>query len=253
VSCAQPRPGDLPPPTDPILEIDGLSVSYGAIRALRSVTLRVHRGEVVALLGANGAGKTTLLSAVMGLLPKVAGAVRYDGSDVSRVATEAIVRRGMTLTPEGRHVFANLTVADNLKLGAAVARHRKSERPRIDPLDLFPILRARHHQVAGTLSGGEQQQLAIARSLLSDPDLLLLDEPSLGLAPIIVDQIFQLVSDLRDRGITILLVEQNVVQSLMIADRAYVLDAGSMSLSGNADELRQSDGVERTYLGLGEP
>ncbi|HEX9044860.1 MAG TPA: ABC transporter ATP-binding protein [Candidatus Limnocylindrales bacterium] len=236
----------------PLLSVDGLSVSYGGIRAVRGVSFSVEPGEIVAILGANGAGKSTTLNAVMGLVPKIAGSIRFDGQEIGTTRPERIVRLGMTLTPEGRHVFSNLSVDENLVLGAIPLRDRsRAEALRRRNFERFPVLAERRRQQAGTLSGGEQQMLAIARSLMSEPRLLLLDEPSLGLAPIVVDRIFDLVQDLRRDGVTVLLVEQNVDQTLSIADRGYVLASGELRLSGSARELRESSGIERAYLGIG--
>ena len=234
----------------PLLAVRDLEVRYGPIQAVRGVTLSVEQGEIVALLGANGAGKSSLLTACMGLVPPAAGAVEFDGWPAEAEKTEAIVRRGMTLTPEGRRVFPYLTVQENLDIGAA-ARSRAKRNPdtREQMFALFPVLKERRDQPAGTLSGGEQQMLAIARSLMSEPRMLLLDEPSLGLAPNIVDQIFDLIAGLRSRGITILLVEQNVELSLDIADRAYVLAGGRIVLQGKPEELRATGRLEGAYLG----
>lgn len=234
-----------------ILSVRNLSVHYGPIQAVRGIDLDVAKGEIIALLGANGAGKSSTLNAIMGLIPASGGEIRLQDQTVSGLPPEAIVRRGMTLTPEGRQVFSDLTVAENLTLGSFVKGTHSAETTakRAEVLTLFPVLQERLSQAAGTLSGGEQQQLAIARSLMSDPAVLLLDEPSLGLAPQIVDRIFDLIVELRRRGLTILLVEQNVELSLDIADRAYVLSNGAIVLSGNAAELRETTGIERTYLG----
>jgi branched-chain amino acid transport system ATP-binding protein len=234
----------------PLLAVRDLEVRYGPIQAVRGVTLSVEQGEIVALLGANGAGKSSLLTACMGLVPSAAGAVAFDGWAAEGQKTEVIVRRGMTLTPEGRRVFPYLTVQENLDIGAA-ARSRAKRNPdtREQMFALFPVLKERRDQPAGTLSGGEQQMLAIARSLMSEPRMLLLDEPSLGLAPNIVDQIFDLIAGLRSRGITILLVEQNVELSLDIADRAYVLAGGRIVLQGKPEELRATGRLEGAYLG----
>jgi branched-chain amino acid transport system ATP-binding protein len=235
-----------------LLSVEQLTVSYGAIRAVRDLSFSVAKGEIVAILGANGAGKTTTLNAIMGLIPHTGGRVVLDGQEIQGERPERIVRRGMTLTPEGRHVFPRLTVDENLQLGMIPLKDRSraaSLRARID--ELFPVLRDRRRQAAGTLSGGEQQQLAIARSLMSAPRLLLLDEPSLGLAPKFVDSIFDLVLALRQDGVTVLIVEQNVDRTLSIADRGYVLVTGQLQLSGPADDLRRSSGIERAYLGIG--
>ena len=234
-----------------LLSVEGLTVRYGAIEAVRGVSLAVHDGEIATLLGANGAGKSSILNAIMGMVPLAGGKVVLDGRDVAGQAPERIVRLGMTLTPEGRHVFANLTVLENLALGAAARRDRAEvARTRTDMFELFPVLAERRDQVAGTLSGGEQQMLAIARSLMSHPRILLLDEPSLGLAPQIVDTIFELIAGLRERGITILLVEQNVDLALEIADRGYVMASGEIVMDDTAAELRRSGGVERAYMGV---
>jgi len=233
-----------------LLDIEQLTVCYGAIQAVQGASLSVAQGEIVTLLGANGAGKSSLLNACMGLVPITGGEVRFEGYLISAERTEAVVRRGMTLTPEGRRVFPGLTVQENLEIGAAASRQlrEKSRARREEMYALFPRLKERYQQVAGTLSGGEQQMLAIARSLMSDPRLLLLDEPSLGLAPNIVDQIFDIVAALRQRGVTILLVEQNAELALDVADRGYVLAGGRVVLSGKPAELR-SAGLERVYLG----
>ncbi|MEA2178939.1 MAG: branched-chain amino acid transport system ATP-binding protein [Solirubrobacteraceae bacterium] len=233
-----------------LLEVQGLNVSYGPVVAVRDIDLVIREREIVTLLGPNGAGKTSTLNALMGLVRSTAGTMRFEGQDVAGQSPERLVKRGMTLTPEGRQIFARLTVAENLRLGQASKRASPGDEEEF--LELFPILRERGNQLAGTLSGGQQQMLAIARSLMSRPRLLMLDEPSLGLAPKIVDTIFELIAALRDRGITILLVEQNVSLSLEIADRGYVLETGRLVLSGTAHDLRKSeDDVVRAYLGLG--
>jgi branched-chain amino acid transport system ATP-binding protein len=235
-----------------MLSVDDLVVRYGPIVAVQNVSLSVQQGEIVALLGANGAGKSSLLKAVVGLVPAAGGQVRLKGEPIGKLTPEAIVRRGISLTPEGRRVFPRLTVADNLRLGGAVTRDRASYDAVYEHvLGLFPILRERLGQNAGTLSGGQQQMLAIGRSLMARTALLLLDEPSLGLAPIIVDQIFELLQRLRDEGTTILLVEQNVHRALEIADRAYVLASGRVESEGAASALRASAEIERAYLGIG--
>ncbi len=233
-----------------LLSIEGLTVSYGAVEAVRGIDLTVKRGEIVTLLGANGAGKSSTLNALVGLAPRKARRMLFQGNDLLALPPETIVRRGMTLVPEGRRVFSSLTVDENLMLGGA--KHAARGNPaavKADMLGLFPILAERLHQKAGSLSGGEQQMLAIARALMSSPDLLLLDEPSLGLAPQVVDRIFDLIGNLRDRGLTILLVEQNVVQSLEVADRGYVLANGRVELQGSAADLRASPEIQDAYLG----
>ena len=233
-----------------LLAVQGLRVRYGAIEAVRGVDLDVRPGEIVALLGANGAGKSSILNAVMGLVRPATGRAVFRGEDVTGRAPESIVRRGMTLCPEGRHVFGNLTVDENLAIGSAARRDRDAvNETRSRMLELFPAIAGRLRQPAGTLSGGEQQMLSLARAMMSDPTLLLLDEPSLGLAPRIVDTILDLVERLRARGATILLVEQNVELALEIADRGYVLAAGRVVLEGGAQSLLGSRDVERAYLG----
>jgi branched-chain amino acid transport system ATP-binding protein len=234
-----------------LLAIKDLVVRYGAIQAVRGASLAVGKGEIVALLGANGAGKSSILNACMGLAPKAGGTIELDGASIAGERTEAIVRRGMTLTPEGRRVFPGLSVVENLEVGAAAspALRRRSRQTQAAMFELFPKLADRRGQLAGTLSGGEQQMLAIARSLMSWPAMLLLDEPSLGLAPNIVDQIFDFIATLKARGVTVLLVEQNVELSLDIADRAYVLAGGRMVAEGTPADLRAGGGIERAYLG----
>ena len=235
----------------PLLSVDRLRVSYGAVTALRDVSLDVRPGEVVAALGPNGAGKTTLLRTIAGVLKPEAGAIAFGSAPLSGMTPESVVRRGVALVPEGRHVFPALTVEENLLVGGTMRSDRDGVRRDADGwLARFPILGERRTQLAGTLSGGEQQQLAIARALMARPTLLLLDEPSLGLAPIVVDRIFALIAELRDDGVTILLVEQNVHRALAIADRAFVLSVGEVVASGPADSLAEGE-LERSYLGIG--
>jgi branched-chain amino acid transport system ATP-binding protein len=235
-----------------ILSVDDLVVRYGPIVAVQNVSLNVQQGEIVALLGANGAGKSSLLNAVVGLVPVAGGQVLFKGEPIHKLTPEAIVRRGISLTPEGRRVFPRLSVADNLRLGGAVTRNRADyETAHANVLNLFPMLGERLRQSGGTLSGGQQQMLAIGRSLMARPALLLLDEPLLGLAPLVVDQIFELLQRLRAEGTTILLVEQNVHRALEIADRAYVLASGRIEGQGEAAALRASEEIERAYLGIG--
>jgi branched-chain amino acid transport system ATP-binding protein len=237
---------------DALLRVDALVVRYGPIVAVREVSLHVEQGEIVALLGANGAGKSSFLNAIAGLVPAVGGRIAFRGQEIGGLPPERIVKGGLALTPEGRRVFPRLSVADNLRLGAVPQRSLAAvDEARRRVLELFPVLRERSDQIAGTLSGGEQQMLAIGRSLMAGPELLLLDEPSLGLAPILVDQIFELLARLREQGTTILLVEQNVHRALELADRAYVLVNGRVEREGPAAELRASAEIERAYLGIG--
>jgi branched-chain amino acid transport system ATP-binding protein len=247
------EPGDAAEPgSPPLLEVEGITVSYGSVIALRDVSLRVAHGEIVAALGPNGAGKTTLLRSLAGALKPRSGAVRFDGASIVGMSPEAIVRRGVALVPEGRHVFPKLTVEENLMIGGITRSDREALREDAQRwLTRFPILGERSAQLAGTLSGGEQQQLAIARALMSRPRMLLLDEPSLGLGPIFVDRIFEMVAELRDAGTTILLVEQNVHRALEIADRAYVLAVGAVVASGPTGSLMEGE-LERSYLGISQ-
>jgi branched-chain amino acid transport system ATP-binding protein len=235
-----------------MLELSDIVVQYGVVKAVRNVSLKVGQGEIVALLGPNGAGKTTLVSAAVGILPVAAGSIRFDGADITRKPAESVVGMGLTLTPEGRRVFADLSVADNLYLGAATRKDRDGVAQDIDRyLKMFPILGERYHQVAKTLSGGEQQMLAVARSLMSRPKLLMLDEPSLGLAPRIVDRIFELMIDLKKSGLTMLVVEQNATEALRIADRGYILASGQVVYEGAAAEMAESEDLMEAYLGAG--
>ena len=239
------------PVATPLLAVEGLTVGYGSVLAVRGVSLEVGAGEIVAALGPNGAGKTTLLRALAGALKPRSGSIRFDGASIAGLTPEAVVRRGIALVPEGRHVFPKLTVEENLTIGGITRNDREELRDDAQRwLARFPILGERAGQMAGTLSGGEQQQLAVARALMSRPRLLLLDEPSLGLGPIFVDRIFELVTELRAAGTTILLVEQNVHRALEIADRAYVLSVGSVVASGPTDGLIEGE-LERSYLGIG--
>ncbi|HML41782.1 MULTISPECIES: ABC transporter ATP-binding protein [Hyphomicrobium] len=234
-----------------MLQLENVHVSYGPIKAVRGVSLEVKGGEIVALLGPNGAGKTSLVSSVVGLAPTSAGKIRLDGADITGEPTERIVTRGITLTPEGRRVFADLTVGENLQLGAACRKDRDGVAEDLETyLELFPILRKRYAARARMLSGGEQQMLAIARSLMSRPKMLMLDEPSLGLAPRVVDQIFELLHGLRSKGLTMLLVEQNANEALDLADSAYVIASGSLVFGGKAADLKASGEVMEMYLGL---
>jgi branched-chain amino acid transport system ATP-binding protein len=233
----------------PLLKVAGLQVNYGPIRAVQGIDFAIDEGEVVALLGANGAGKSTTLSALVGLVPIAGGTIDFDGRDCRGLAPDQIVRRGLTLTPEGRRIFPTLSVMENLILGGAIKRSAARKKRLASILDIFPILFERREQAAGTLSGGQQQQLAIARSLMSEPKMLLLDEPSLGLAPRVVEGIFELIVTMRRDGVTILVVEQNVVQILNIADRAYVLVSGKIALTGPARVILEKPELTHAYLG----
>lgn len=233
-----------------MLQLDGVEVFYGKIQALRGVSLTVNQGELVALIGSNGAGKSTTLQTISGLQRPTSGTITYKGQPISRTQPHEIVRMGLAHCPEGRRVFGRLTVAENLRLGAVTRRDAAEiERTREQVYTLFPRLQERSSQLASTLSGGEQQMLAIGRAMMSQPELILLDEPSLGLAPMLVKQIFTIIQGIRERGGTILLVEQNARQALAIADRAYVMETGKVILSGTAEELRQNSQVEHAYLG----
>jgi branched-chain amino acid transport system ATP-binding protein len=235
----------------PLLELRNLHVSYGAIQAVRGVSLKVETGQIVTLIGANGAGKSTTLRTISGLLKPRAGEILFDGRSIGGLPPHQIVGRGVVQAPEGRGIFANLTVAENLKLGAYRRHdHKQVDADRERALDLFPRLRERMQQNAGTLSGGEQQMLAIARALVSGPRLLLLDEPSLGLAPQIMQTIFQVILEINSLGTTILLVEQNAHMALKVAHDAYVLETGEIAMHGPAAELARSDEVRKAYLGV---
>ena len=234
-----------------MLVLENVTVSYGQIQAVRDLSLSVSKGEIVTLLGPNGAGKSTVLNSIMGLHPVSSGRILFKDQSINGRAPEEIVRMGMTLTPERRQIFSGLTIEENLRLGASARRDRKAVSATLDMVfGLFPILFQRRHQQGGTLSGGQQQQLAIARSLMSGPELLLLDEPSIGLAPLIVDSIFTFLSELRHKGLTILLVEQNAEMALEIADRGYVFTNGQIEISGTSDELQASTDVINAYLGI---
>ncbi len=233
-----------------MLKLEDVHARYGAIVALRGVSIEIREGELVALLGANGAGKSTLLSTIAGVLRPHRGKIEFRGESLVGLVPEAIVRRGLAMVPENREIFPALTVGENLRLGAYIRKDREEYLADLERMfALFPILQERFDQRAGTLSGGEQQQLAIARALMSHPDLLMLDEPSLGLAPKILEQVFALIEQLHESGVTILLVEQNVALSLAIADRAYVLNMGAVQASGTPEELRQHVDMASVYLG----
>jgi branched-chain amino acid transport system ATP-binding protein len=236
-----------------LLEVRKLTARYGPVQAVRDASLEVHAGEAVALLGANGAGKSTTLAAIAGVLRARTGQISFGGVDMTSLAPEHVVRAGISLCPEGRRLFRKLTVADNLRLGGATRRRDKRGLAETQShlMGLFPVLKTRFKSAAGELSGGEQQQVAIARALMAQPRLLLLDEPSLGLAPILITRLFALIDRIRvDDGVAVLLVEQNVRQALRVCDRAYVMRGGVIEREGNADELQRSHDLEQSYLGL---
>ena len=231
-----------------MLKIDDIHVYYGAIHAIKGVSFEVHEGEIVALIGANGAGKSTILKTVSGLMHPRSGSIHFMGQDITHTDAYKLLRHGLAHVPEGRRIFLQMSVQENLDMGAYTQKGVSKED--LDMVfDLFPRLKERRHQVAGTLSGGEQQMLAMSRALMSHPKLIMLDEPSMGLAPILVDQIFDMIKTLHQAGTTILLVEQNANKALQIADRAYVLETGAVTLSGTGQELSQSDAVKKAYLG----
>ena len=233
-----------------MLELRDLHVYYGSIRALNGLSLRVNARELVALIGANGAGKSTTLKTISGLLRPRQGTIVYQGQDITRAATDRIVAAGLSHCPEGRRIFSSLSVRENLLLGAVQRKQKQDLATDLEWIfSLFPILKQRLHQAGGTLSGGEQQMLAIGRALMSRPQLLLLDEPSLGLAPLMVEHIFDVIRTLKQQGKTILLVEQNVHQALDAADRVYVVETGQITLEGTAEELKHNPQVEQSYLG----
>ena len=233
-----------------LLEVKNLEVYYGVIQALKGISFDVNEGEIVTLIGANGAGKTTTMQSIMGLIPTRAGSVVYNGNDITKTPCHKIVKLGMTQVPEGRRVFQELTVYENLLMGGYTQKDSKEIKDTIGEIyNRFERLKERRDQIAGTLSGGEQQMLAMGRAMMSHPKLLMLDEPSMGLSPLLVDEVFDIITSLRDAGTTILLVEQNAGKSLAISDRAYVLENGSIVLSGTGTELMQSEDVKKAYLG----
>ena len=233
-----------------LLTVKDLEVYYGVIRALKGVSFEVNEGEIVTLIGANGAGKTTTMQSVVGLIPSKAGTVTFDGQDITKTPCHKIVHLGMTQVPEGRRVFQELTVYENLMMGAYSVKKNTNFKEDLDKIyEQFPRLAERRNQVAGTLSGGEQQMLAMGRALMSHPKLLMLDEPSMGLSPLLVDQVFEIIKNINKDGTTVLLVEQNAGKSLAISDRAYVLENGQIVLSGTGAELMESEEVKKAYLG----
>ncbi|MFA7280121.1 MAG: ABC transporter ATP-binding protein [Sterolibacterium sp.] len=237
-----------------VLEVQNLCVAYGKVEALHHVSIKVERGKIVTVIGPNGAGKTTMLASIIGLLPRTSGEIAFLGETLREVEVERMVARGMNLVPEKRELFGGMSVEDNLLLGAFMRRrlgHRDERETMEQVYDIFPRLRERHKQQAATLSGGERQMLAVGRALMAKPKLLLLDEPSLGLAPLIVREIFRVIADLKKSGVSILLVEQNARAALQVADYAYVLETGETALEGPAAELADNPKVIESYLGLG--
>ncbi len=232
-----------------MLQAEDLNVYYGSIHAIQGVSFTVNKGEIVTLIGANGAGKSTTLNTVSGLLRSKTGSLAFKGENIGAVAPHNIVRRGIVHVPEGRRIFAHLTVEENLEMGAYTRPGRELEDSIADVFDRFPRLKERRRQVAGTLSGGEQQMLAIGRALVCKPSLLMLDEPSMGLAPILVEQVFSIIQEIHASGVTILLVEQNARMALSIADRGYVLETGRVVLTGEGRSLMENDSVRKAYLG----
>lgn len=233
-----------------LLEVKDIHTYYGNIHALKGVSFEVDSGEIIALIGSNGAGKTTTLRTISGLMQPREGSVSYDGEDISSTRADLLVSKGISMVPEGRGVFAKLTVEENLDMGAYIRRDGEIKEDLKNAYSLFPRLEERKKQFAGTLSGGEQQMLAIARALMSKPRLLLLDEPSMGLAPVLVDGVFDTIQRIASEGVTILLVEQNAHMALQIADRGYVLQSGEVAISDTAANLQQNETVQKTYLGI---
>ena len=233
-----------------LLKVEGINVYYGAIHAIKDISFQVNQGEIVTLIGANGAGKTTTLQTVSGLLRSKTGSILFDGQDINTVSADKLVGRGLAQVPEGRRVFLQMSVEENLEMGAYTQPPRQSVPRDLEMVyDLFPRLKERRSQVAGTLSGGEQQMLAMGRALMSHPKLLMLDEPSMGLAPILVEQIFDIIKDLNQKGSTILLVEQNAQMALSVAHRGYVMETGKIVATGTGAELIESPEIKRAYLG----
>jgi branched-chain amino acid transport system ATP-binding protein len=236
--------------TSPLLDVENLNVYYGAIYALKGISFHLEKGEIVALIGANGAGKSTTLNTISGLLRPRVGKVTFENEDITQTASDQIVQKGIVQVPEGRKIFATLTVQENLEMGAFTRRDKNEvQKARENVFERFPRLAERQTQLGGTLSGGEQQMLAIARGLMSQPRVMLLDEPSMGLAPLLVEQIFSIIQDINKQGTSIVLVEQNAQMALSIADRAYVLETGTVVMEGSGQELLHNDMVIEAYLG----
>ena len=232
-----------------ILKVDNINVYYGAIHAIKGISFEVNEGEIVTLIGANGAGKSTTLQTVSGLLRSRTGSIEFNGENISHVPAHKLVYKGLAQVPEGRRIFLQMSVEENLEMGAFTQKNAGIDADLESVYEQFPRLHERKKQIAGTLSGGEQQMLAMGRALMSHPKLLMLDEPSMGLAPILVEQIFDIIRQLHKNGTTILLVEQNAQMALSVADRAYVLETGKITLSGTGKELAESDEVRKAYLG----
>lgn len=234
-----------------MLELKDLNVTYGAIHAIHDVSLTVNDGEIVSLIGANGAGKTTILHTITGLKKAAGGSIVYDGTDLLKTEPSKIITLGMAHVPEGRHIFPDMTVSENLEMGAYIRKDMDGiQQSMKEVFERFPRLKERRRQLAGTLSGGEQQMLAVGRALMSNPKIILMDEPSMGLSPLLVKEIFHIIQEVHKQGITVLLVEQNAKMALSIADRAYVLETGHISMSGDAGELLNDEKVKKAYLGL---
>ncbi|MCR4989874.1 MAG: ABC transporter ATP-binding protein [Lachnospiraceae bacterium] len=233
-----------------MLTIEGLEVHYGVIKAIKGVSFHVEEGEVIALIGANGAGKTTILHTITGLIPSTGGTVTYNGTDITKMSAHKIVRLGMAHVPEGRRVFAQLSVLQNLKMGAYTRKDKDEINNNLDIVfQRFPRLKERQNQISGTLSGGEQQMLAMGRALMSNPKIILMDEPSMGLSPIFVNEIFDIINAVKKDGTTVLLVEQNAKKALSVADRGYVLETGNIVLEGKASDLLNNEDIKKAYLG----
>lgn len=233
-----------------MLQVNDLYVSYGVINAIKGVSFTVNKGEIISLIGSNGAGKTTILHTITGLVPAKSGSILFEGHDLTKTPAHKIVGMGMAHVPEGRRIFQELTVYENLKLGAfTLSDKAEIEKNLIYVYQHFPRLKERKNQIAGTLSGGEQQMLAMGRALMSNPEIILMDEPSMGLSPILVSEIFQIIKEVSEDGKTILLVEQNAKKALSISDRAYVLETGKIALSGDAKDLMNNEDIKKAYLG----
>lgn len=232
-----------------LLEVKDLHVSYGEIKAIRGINFNINQGEIVTIIGSNGAGKSTTLNSLAGLIKPASGTVLFNGEDVTKLESYELVKKGISLSPEGRQIFPRMSVIENLELGGYFRTKTELEKGKNNVFELFPILKERSWQAGGTLSGGEQQMLAIGRALMASPKILILDEPSLGLAPIIVKEIFKMIRRIRDEGITVLLVEQNAKMALSISDRGYVLETGKIRLEGKSEELLNNKEVHKLYLG----